>query len=114
MEALFYSLIVAAISAITFIAYRHHENFAHFGPALAYLFMAVGWIAAAYKLGMNDGMYGVLKLDTEISAKEARKVLEFNDKVAFYTMIGGFLSFAYIQLLMWLPDLLGLKKQEDE
>jgi len=115
METFLWSLLLAAISAITFIAYKHHASFRkRVAPAL--LVLVIG--AACFSTGVFSGSVSALsealnneaalpqldKRSISFIAKELATASSTHDRALIICAI----TFSYVILLVFLPLLLDL------
>jgi hypothetical protein len=111
MQGLIYSLILAAISALAFIAYRHHKAFAKIGSTLH-------WASLITFLAMN-----MWNIAMTVAGSAARSAVEYREaekiRIAIealqipYSMliISFILWMGYLMILSYLPYILNLDEK---
>ena len=120
METFFWSLLTAAISALSYVAYRHptpfRNNIAY--PLLILSVLGVIFISAANMGGagvqINELTKEVTNLETEnkMLTYHAQKLKKAYDSEVKALIIGGAIS-VYLLLLINLPKLLSLKDDKE-
>jgi hypothetical protein len=119
MDTFFWSLILAAVTGLTFIAYKHPEGFSRniYPPLLALvLFFFIGSLAA-YMGGM---LYLTVELPKEVAKlKQETGNLPFlaDSIVKQYTLLKYGLGISlgvalYLVILKYLPQILDIKQQK--
>lgn len=110
IETLTVSLILTFISGITFIAYRHPDGFHRIYIGLVFVSSLILAIVIAYNSGVKscqDVVYNSLSNPT----RDSLNVLLSQKNIASDIVIPvWFLFLIYINILLWLPDI--LKKKE--
>ncbi len=115
IETLFSALLVAAISALSFIAYKHPEPFRRNigGPLLALTFLIVS-VILGYFFGtisaLMERLQEVMAMLPEGKELAVSLVAEISMSYTLikYTLGVGFAVFTYLVLLILLPRLLDL------
>jgi hypothetical protein len=92
LEALISSLLVAAISGLTFLSYKHHDGYKAIARPLKVCACVVFISLAAYDLGFTAGKYGGTELSmmwTSLSFMGFWVLLAFLDILPMITDQGG-------------------------
>lgn len=121
IETIFPSLLVAAISALTYLAYKHPEPFRkNIGaPLLAFGFLVV-LLITGYFFGTLSVIIG--KLSEEVAKLPGEKghlqflATQLSNNYSLIKYVAGicFATLIYLVLLIRLPQILDLKPKSDE
>ena len=110
IETIVGGLIIAAVSGLSFIAYKHPKGYSKIG-SVTYLFISASFLiyvvwVAGYQKGFYDG----------IQAKDAFAKPEFPIEPFPWLVIAVFIILAYLMLLQNLPSILEMdhKKEKSE
>jgi hypothetical protein len=108
VEQLGYSLIAAAVAAITYVAYKHPVAFRkRFYPAMGFVTAIVGIGIASWDAALDAATSAIdskLPLSTQMTADALIHARSVHGLVFFFAFMG---YLCYCQFLYWLPDILG-------
>ena len=121
LETTVSGLLLAAISALAFIAYRHHDGYRKIiDPFIRYGFgipfgLIISWLLATY-IDANT-------LESAISIRPDAPIKEYAETVqkikgymelSFWTIGATIVATFYFGFLLYLPEILGLKEKDSD
>ena len=107
--------VVAALSALALVAYRHHRAFRRHFPILAGFVVLSFVVCLAYRNGVSDGFSAVSPFFDAAKVQQALTAFSSALSSPGWLWFGHFGALAYLVLLRSLPQLLNLEdKPPDE
>jgi hypothetical protein len=120
MESLYVGLILAAISALTLIAYRHPKGYRNISPFIAFPVLIVAVGVFAYSMGSMQSLIKGLKDEVnKPSETTAHMVGYYSDRLdtAFHlqtwTMSISVIILSYLVVLYFLPKILSMEEHKE-
>jgi hypothetical protein len=119
MEAFFWSLALAAVSALTFVAYKHPQGFArNIFPRLIGLTSVFLVAVIARYIGSMESLTESLPREVAKATESLNILQHIADSIVDayvqlkYSLLGVLVVFVYLNLLRFLPSILGIEHEK--
>jgi hypothetical protein len=107
MDKLLPGLVLAALSGLTFVAYRHPSAFHYFSIPLVILLPAISILATAWDTGADHAYSKIMKFIKPDDWKAADQAVDKMKLMSAWNHFYVFVLLLYVILLTYLPRLLG-------
>jgi fucose permease len=113
IEPLITGLILAFISALAYIAYRHPKSYSVVWPYLSTIALLIYLLLLTFNLGLLQASHSITD-EMFKNSTEIHKVIESKEIPVVYVLIIFFGFFGYISLLLYLPTILKHSQNEEK
>lgn len=112
MQTFIFGLLLAGVSGVTFVAFRHSNGFARLFPFLVAVVTTVFVGFNIWHVAIEvawSGLLGYIKEDTLAEADAAKNALRFSYKWIAFSYVG---VIAFLWMMLWLPPFLQVADKE--
>jgi hypothetical protein len=114
METIFSGLLLAAITGLTALAYKHPEGYAKIHKVLSIILLLVVLSITSWNAAIDTFIVRILRASKSVDMSQIERVGD-NLKVPFSWLVLGFMGiYGYLLFLDFLPSIVATKERKDK
>ena len=114
MDKIIPGLVMAAFSALTFVAYKHPVGYQRLAKPIRYISVALFCSAVIWDMGSMRTLSNIYQFIDAAKINEARVAAENTQFMSGYIFAAYFAGLLYLEFLGYLPEILGDDKPPKE